>query len=159
MLSILIVKSTRVVYINDYSSNIPSISDADYLDIYDLRMLSLLQDKDIENQLKLLTQNMIQESYISKGVSDVFKENVDAAVFKRLNPNYSGETNYQLIGINVECLVYGDKAIVYWSKLCCYDKSNNVINCVLNTQTLPYHRLYFKKDNSIWKVVDFMQPA
>ena len=65
---LLIILSTRVVYFNNYYvNNIPSISDADYLDVSDLRLLKLFNDNQTNRKLEYLTQDMIQESYKSSG--------------------------------------------------------------------------------------------
>ncbi len=157
----IIIILTRVVYLNNYDVDEPAMSDADYLDVSDLRLLELFHDNKVNRQLENLTQDMIQESYKNNGISAEYTSIIDNDSFKRLNPNYSGikQTAYELNNIHVECLTYKNKAIVYWNKECILEENSNIINCNLNTKTPPFDRLYFEKIDGEWKVVSFMQLA
>lgn len=157
---LLIILSTRVVYFNNYYvNNIPSISDADYLDVSDLRLLKLFNDNQTNRKLEYLTQDMIQESYKSSGISEKYADIIDSDSFKRLNPYRAVNKTFQLGNIQVKCLNYKNKAIVYWNKECSVEENGNTINSNLNTKTPPFDRLYFEKIDGEWKVVSFVQFA
>ena len=102
---------------------------------------------------------MIQESYKSSGISEKYADIIDSDSFKRLNPYRAVNKTFQLGNIQVKCLNYKNKAIVYWNKECSVEENGNTINCNLNTKTPPFDRLYFEKIDGEWKVVSFVQFA
>ena len=149
LLVCVIIKLTCIVNLDDGSST--SISDAEYLEVSDLRKLYIFIDDDEKNLLEELAKNMILDSYYNNGFNDHFK---------RLNPNNTGNKfDFELISVDVQCLCSEDKAIVFFTKDCSMQSSSNRIECKIVTDGSILDRLYFEKINDEWKVVSFLQSA
>ena len=96
LLVCVIIKLTCIVNLDDGSST--SISDAEYLEVSDLRKLYIFIDDDEKNLLEELAKNMILDSYYNNGFNDQYTTIVSNDIFKRLNPNNTGNKfDFELI--------------------------------------------------------------
>ena len=155
LLVCVIIKLTCIVNLDDGSST--SISDAEYLEVSDLYIFI---DDDEKNLLEELAKNMILDSYYNNGFNDQYTTIVSNDIFKRLNPNNTGNKfDFELISVDVQCLCSEDKAIVFFTKDCSMQSSSNRIECKIVTDGSILDRLYFEKINDEWKVVSFLQSA
>ena len=117
-------------------------------------------DDDEKNLLEELAKNMILDSYYNNGFNDQYTTIVSNDIFKRLNPNNTGNKfDFELISVDVQCLCSEDKAIVFFTKDCSMQSSSNRIECKIVTDGSILDRLYFEKINDEWKVVSFLQSA
>ena len=139
LLVCVIIKLTCIVNLDDGSST--SISDAEYLEVSDLRKLYIFIDDDEKNLLEELAKNMILDSYYNNGFND------------------QNKFDFELISVDVQCLCSEDKAIVFFTKDCSMQSSSNRIECKIVTDGSILDRLYFEKINDEWKVVSFLQSA
>ena len=83
-------------------------------------------DVDEKNLLEELAKNMILDSYYNNGFNDQYTTIVSNDIFKRLNPNNTGNKfDFELISVDVQCLCSEDKAIVFFTKDCSMQSSSN----------------------------------
>lgn len=150
---IIICILTRVEYL-DYNYNKGTSSDSDYLGVIDLRFLILFDQNESNSEVEILVKNMIQESYESEGFSRKYSSVISDEIFSNLNPNQTSDNqnSFDLKDIELKSVVYNNKAIVYWSKECSFDETENIVHCNLNTNNRPYTRLYLEKIDDKWKV-------
>ena len=145
LLVCVIIKLTCIVNLDDGSST--SISDAEYLEVSDLRKLYIFIDDDEKNLLEELAKNMILDSYYNNGFNDQYTTIVSNDIFKRLNPNNTGNKfDFELISGDVQCLCSEDKAIVFFTKDCSMQSSSNRIECkicfLINYRLSKYQRCW-----------------
>ena len=158
--SIAIIRATRVLYL-DIPLLGTSISDAEYLNVSDLRKLYIFVDRDEKEYLENLTKDMIIDSYNNNGINDSYSDIISDVFFERLNPNQTNnnEFNFELNSVDVYCLCNEDKAIVFFYKECSMQSDSNTIKCNITTKKYPFERLYFEKNDGKWKAVSLTIPA
>lgn len=158
LLVFVIIKLTCIVNLDDGSST--SISDAEYLDVSDLRKLYIFIDNDEKNLLEELTKTMIWDSYYNNGFNEQYTTIVSNDIFERLNPNKTiSKFDFELISVDVYCLCNEDKAIVFFTKECSMQSNSNKIECKITAEKTSFNRLYFEKIDGEWKVVSYLQQA
>ncbi|MGN0575959.1 MAG: hypothetical protein ACI4J2_08005 [Ruminococcus sp.] len=156
LIGIIVLLITRQEYINNYKANSPTVSDAEYLETYDLRYIYLTQDKKEKSNVETIAEELIIDSCNNNYKSH---ENIiDYDSFKRLNLNKASDPTFTLNELNTYCLYNNNKAIVYYSKTIIKGSNNHIIYSI-NTSTPPFNRIYFEKINENWCVVSIYDPA
>lgn len=157
----------RQQYWENYEIQAPAITDATYLNVYDLRMLKLFGDEAMENELETLSHEMILRSYESNGEAyEEYASNISPTYFKRLNPNHGNEefdrSHYDFyFDINeLTCLCNQDKAIVFYRyDFAVLDLEGNIQYLTSNKGINPIDRLYFEKIDGEWNLTGFYEAA
>lgn len=68
----------------------------------------------MKKSFRRISKNMILDSYYNNGFNDQYTTIVSNDIFKRLNPNNTGNKfDFELISVDVQCLCSEDKAIVF----------------------------------------------
>lgn len=100
----------------------------------------------MKKSFRRISKNMILDSYYNNGFNDQYTTIVSNDIFKRLNPNNTGNKfDFELISVDVQCLCSEDKAIVFFTKDCSMQSSSNRIECKIVTDGSILDRLYFEK--------------
>ena len=156
ILPTVIIVATRDKNFNDcFNEGIP---DNEYLDVFDLRIADLMQDKEQKEYLEKLTAEMIKESYNTYGTSRKYADIISDNRFRSLNPKPKDfEYDFKLGEISPYCICTEDKAIVFFAKD--NTRDGNVIICDLNHKKAIYTRLYYSKENGTWIVTNYDSPA
>ena len=156
ILPTVIIVATRDKNFNDcFNEGIP---DNEYLDVFDLRIADLMQDKEQKKYLEKLTAEMIEESYNTYGTSRKYADIISDNRFRSLNPKPKDfEYDFKLGEISPYCICTEDKAIVFFAKD--NTRDGNVIICDLNHNKAIYTRLYYSKENGTWIVTNYDSAA
>lgn len=92
-----------------------SISDAEYLEVSDLRKLYIFIDDDEKNLLEELAKNMILDSYYNNGFNEQYTTIVSNDIFERLNSNKTiSKFDFELISVDVYCLCNEDRPLFFY---------------------------------------------
>lgn len=134
-------------------------ADNEYLDVYDLRLLEIIQDEVQKEYLESITVDMIKEAFSTNGESDKYSEVISKSNMKLLDPKPSDPNyEYELGTVDVYCLVNNEKAIVFMSTD--NEMTGNTLTCnIVYQKRKMYNRVYFAKENDIWVVESIDIPA
>ena len=134
-------------------------ADNEYLDVYDLRLLEIIQDEDQKEYLESITVDMIKEAFSTNGESSKYSDVISKKYMKSLDPKPSyPDYEYELGTVDVYCLVNNDKAIVFMTSD--NEVSGNKLTCNKVYQKKEiYDRVYFAKENNTWVVKSVCIPA
>ncbi|MBP3793933.1 MAG: hypothetical protein ILA24_07840 [Ruminococcus sp.] len=117
---VIVFLCTHSVYWHNkyYEYDRPSQTDAEYLDIWDLRLLVSNKDK---NEIDMLGKSIIDESRKSNGIiAENYKDIIPDDVFARINPrSYLAKDRFRILDekldfIETDVLQHGDKAIFFY---------------------------------------------
>ena len=135
------------------------IDDNKYLDVYDLRVLDIMQNKKQKEYLESITVDMIKEAFSTNGESDKYSDVISKSNMKLLDPKPSNPNyEYELGKVDVYCLVNNEKAIVFMSTD--NEITGNTLTCnIVYQKRKMYNRVYFAKENDIWVVESIDIPA
>ncbi len=132
--------------------------DREYLDVYDLRIADLMQDKEQKEYLEKLTADMIEESYKTNGTSRKYADIISYDRFLRLDPKHKyNDRELKLGKIEPHCICTDTKAIVFMARE--MKEEDSVYTYSLVSDGKYYNRLYFIKTDGEWVVDGFEQYA
>ena len=149
ILPAVIIIATRDKNFNDcFNEGIP---DNEYLDVFDLRIADLMQDKEQKEYLEKLTADMIEESYKTNGTSRRYADVISDDRFRRLDPKQKyNDRELRLGKIEPHCICTDTKAIVFMARE--MKEEDSVYTYSLVSDGKYYNRLYFIKTDGEWVV-------
>ncbi|ADU23852.1 hypothetical protein [Ruminococcus albus] len=156
---------TRTVYWNNkyYDDNQPSKTDAEYLNVWDLRFILHSKDKDeIEN----LGNKVVNDSLNYNGtLTEELQGIISDHTFSYINPrDFLSENNYeitdeQFVIKETDVLRHKNKAIFFYGceYHATYKKNGETYNYDIGYDGMP-NRLYLEYDDNKWIIVTAFRP-
>lgn len=158
-LGLIVLYNTRVVYWHDvyWEHECPNVTDAEYLEVYDLRFLL---DNHSTNDIEKLCTELVNESLQSNGKVPIkYSEIISSNSFKEINPRgflseHKGDIiDEDLIFKETDVMIHNDKAIFLYgySYHASYKSEGEISNYGQGYEGYP-NRIYLKLDNGKWVV-------
>lgn len=159
MVILIYIFFTRTVYWHDvyWEHNLPNKTDAEYLEVWDLRFLHGNSDDEVVEKLGL---DIVQSTFIYNGeIPREYVGLISSYAYKNINPRefLSNQTeniideNYVIEDYDV--MIHKNKAIFFWGYTyhASYNVDNEIAECGRGYEGYP-NRLYFEYENNQWIV-------
>lgn len=157
--------STRTVYWNNkyYDDNHPSKTDAEYLNVWDVRLILHSKDKD---EIDNLGNKIVNDSLSHNGtLTEKLQGTVSDHTFSYINPRgFLSENNYEIIDEQfvvkeTDVLRHKNKAIFFYGceYHATYKKNGDIYNYDIGYDGMP-NRLYLEYVDNKWIVVTAYRP-
>lgn len=164
-LGIIYFVSTRTVYWNNryYDDNHPSKTDAEYLNVWDIRLILSSEDKD---EIEDLGYKIVNDSLKHNGtLTDELQGIIPNHTFSYINPrDFLSENDYEIMNEQFEIketavLRHKNKAIFLYGceYYATYLKNGETCNYDIGYDGMP-NRLYLEYSNGQWIVVSAFRP-
>lgn len=160
--SVIVLFLTRVEYYNDFKGNTPKLTDAKYLDTFDLRTLMIFEDAETNRELEEITEALITAATNEPETAlQLYADIITQENLARISVNGASEKGYdfELMSVDTECVSNGKKAIVFWTTECKLSDEQNKVCCRVIPDGNPLSRIYFEKQGGKWTVLDCFIPA
>lgn len=158
MFVLVILLNTRVVYWHNvyWEHELPNKTDAEYLELYDLRFIF---NNSNDDKVKKLGLDLVNESFKNNGeVPLEYAEIISSELFKEINPrgflskHKSDILNEEFIIKDTDVIVHNDKAIFFFG----YTYHASYYDGQKSSYGQGYegypNRIYFKLENGKWIV-------
>lgn len=158
-LGLIVLYNTRVVYWHNvyWEHECPNVTDAEYLEVYDLRFFL---DNHNTNNIEKLGIELVNESLQNNGEVPIkYSEIISSDFFKEINPRgflskYNGDIiDEDLIFEETDVIIHNDKAIFLYgySYHASYKNEGKINNYGQGYEGYP-NRIYLKLDSGKWIV-------